>query len=455
MDWGMDISFKNRPVYDPGFVPIAAFRRAYAKEATEPFALAIERPDGLTVKREFLLGRGCSKIDCFYASGLVKTMLWSIGGHSVTVCGGAPVFDTLAREYSKEGARAYDVSFMEHVFERPFEICWREYDKSPAEVKRSAALGNHWEGCRIGLDLGGSMIKVSAVTDGKTIYSEAMPWDPKENADPAYHGRRIREALQKAAEKMPRVDAIGISSAGVFIGGRAMVSSLFMKVPENEFDRQGKDIFRRIAKEMGNVPLVVMNDGDVAALAGAASLGANRLLGISMGTSEAAGYADEDGKITGWLNELAFVPIDTGMGAAIDEWSGDRGCGVKYLSQDGVLKLARAAGIDLSVGKTFREKCALVQKLAADGHTAAMQVFDDIGCYLAHALACYSEIYSIDYVLLMGGVTGGVCGEIIQNRAKQVLQDEYPDCGIQVCLPGGQFRRTGQSVTAAGLPEGR
>ena len=49
-----------------------------------------------------------------------------------------------------------------------------------------------------------------------------------------------------------------------------------------------------------------------------------------MGTSEAGGYVDMKGNITGWLNELAFVPCDLAPGAMVDEWSGDIGCGVKY-----------------------------------------------------------------------------------------------------------------------------
>ena len=39
----------------------------------------------------------------------------------------------------------------------------------------------------------------------------------------------------------------------------------------------------------------------------------------------------------GWLNELAFVPVDANPEAMRDEWSGDIGCGVKYFSQDGVM----------------------------------------------------------------------------------------------------------------------
>ena len=147
---------------------------------------------------------------------------------------------------------------------------------------------------------------------------------------------------------MPRVDAVGVSSAGVYINNRTMSASLFLKVQKEQFGAQVKDIYiRAITDTFGDVPYCVINDGDVSALAGAMSLNDSSVLGIAMGTSEAAGFVDEQGRVTGWLNELAFVPVDAAAGAMRDEWSGDIGCGVKYFSQDGVIKLAPRSGIVL------------------------------------------------------------------------------------------------------------
>ena len=96
-----------------------------------------------------------------------------------------------------------------------------------------------------------------------------------------------------------------------------------------------KDIYiRAITDTFGNIPFCVVNDGDVTALAGAMSLKDSSVLGIAMGTSEAVGFVDEQGRITGWLNELAFAPVDANPKALADEWSGDIGCGGKYFSQD-------------------------------------------------------------------------------------------------------------------------
>jgi hypothetical protein len=71
------------------------------------------------------------------------------------------------------------------------------------------------------------------------------------------------------------------------------------------------------------------------------------VLGISLGTSTAAGYVDATGSIRPWLNELAFAPVDYRVDGPPDEWSGDVGCGVQFFSQQGVARLAPLAGIDL------------------------------------------------------------------------------------------------------------
>ena len=54
-------------------------------------------------------------------------------------------------------------------------------------------------------------------------------------------------------------------------------------------------MFLRIRAEFG-VPLEVVNDGDVTALAGAMSLEDTGVLGIALGSSEAGGYVNLDGR---------------------------------------------------------------------------------------------------------------------------------------------------------------
>ena len=390
--------------------------------------------------------------DLRFLERTVKLLLWSVGGWRVRICGCDRLTRELARTYAAAGERAFDADFMETVFQRPFVL--EAVSEADFPVPRSTArgIGGHWDGCRIGFDAGGSDRKVSAVIDGETVYSEEVVWHPKTQADPRYHYEGILSAFRAAASKMPRVDGIGVSSAGVFIGNAPMVSSLFIRVPP---EKRGPipTIYDRAAAAIGDVPVVVANDGDVTALAGAMSLRANGVMGLAMGTSEAAGYVNREGCILGWFNELAFAPVDLSPHAERDEWSGDIGVGCKYFSQDAVIRLAPAAGIALAETLTPAEKLSAVQTLAESGDERALAVFRDIGVYLGHTLPLYASVYDLRHLLVLGRVASGVGGECIVSRCRRVLAEEYPALSVSVTLPDEQFRRMGQSVAAASLPE--
>ena len=448
---------KNKPVLDPEFMPIGLFNKAFLRNAKKPVSFAVERANGqIATVHTFIHGtKEMADADRYYADRLVKRMLWMQGGFKVYVSGDEDIYRSLKAAYSVGGSRAFDADFMAGVYEKPFEVVF--CDAVPEEKGASQAVGRHLGGCRIGFDAGGSDRKVSAVIDGEPVFSEEVVWFPKTNADPDYHYDGIVSALKAAAEKMPRVDAVGVSSAGIFIDNRTMVASLFLKVPKDKFNEKVKDIYIRAVRDTfgPDVPLVVANDGDVSALAGAMGLGENQVLGIAMGTSEAVGYVDDKGNITGWLNELAFMPVDANPHAMEDEWSGDIGCGVKYFSQDSVIKLAPRAGIQLDEALSPAEKLKVVQKLMAEDDERAEKVYLSIGTYLGHTLAYYHELYHCKHVLLLGRVMSGKGGDLILAEAKRVLAEEYPEYTGKLfpALPDEKSRRVGQSVAAASLPE--
>lgn len=387
------------------------------------------------------------------AERLVKTILWVCGGYRIGVCGSEEIYRRLKADYTKEGARAFDEDFMSGVYERPFEVV--RLEKAPAEKRASVKVGGHLEGCRIGFDAGGSDRKVSAVIDGEVVYSEEVVWSPKTTADPTYHYREILTAMQTAASKMPRVDCIGVSSAGVYIDNRIMVASLFLKVDKQIHGDYVKNMYLNVAKEMG-VPIEVANDGDVTALAGSLDLHDGRVLGLAMGTSEAAGYINAEGGLNGWLSELAFAPVDFSEEAMRDEWSGDVGVGCKYFSQDAVIKLAEYGGYAFAEGLTPAEKLKVVQGLAEKGDKLALDVFHDIGVYLAHTIPYYARFYDIKHILLLGRVMSGRGGDVILATCKEVLSRDYPVFkGLDIDTPSEHMRRVGQSIAAASLPAGR
>ena len=453
--YGIPVQIKHIPQLDKEFMPILKFNRAFLADAKKPVSIAVERSRGqVAVKHTFIHGTPeMAEADRYYMDRLVKTMLWMQGGFKIYVAGDEGICQYLKETYCAGGARAFDADFMANVYERPFEVV--SCDQVPQENSAPEAMGRHLDGCRIGFDAGGSDRKVSAVVDGETVYSEEVVWFPKINENPDYHYDGIVAALKSAAEHMPRVDAVGVSSAGVYIDNRTMVASLFLKVPKDAFDAKVKDIYiRAIRDTFGDVPFAVVNDGDVSALAGAMCMDDNSVLGIAMGTSEAVGYVDDEGRVTGWLNELAFMPVDVNPKAMEGEWSGDIGCGVKYFSQDGVIKLAPRAGIALAESLSPAEKLKEVQKLMEQDDPHAAAVYQSIGVYLGHTLAFYYDLYQCKHVLLLGRVMSGKGGDIILDTCKKVLADEYPELTGKILpeLPDEKFRRVGQSMAAASLP---
>ena len=453
-----------KAILDPQFQPmvkvVSDYRAAVAEEGGVPLVIAVERNKGYvsTYKLDvFRDGSGHDEESYGVVERIVKTLLWVYGGFKVTVAGSKKIYEKIAEAYKKGGARQFDADFMARVYERPFEVEYVENAAdAPKEHQAADPVGRHLDGCRIGFDAGGSDRKVSAVVDGETVYSEEVVWFPKLQSDPDYHYQGILDAMKTAASHMPRVDAIGVSSAGVYIDNKIMIASLFLKVSDEDFEKKVKTMYLDVAKEIGeNIPVEVANDGDVTALAGAMDLNDNNVLGVAMGTSEAAGYVDSQGNITGWLNELAFVPVDYCKDAMVDEWSGDYGCGVKYFSQDSVIKLAPAAGIELDESLSPAEKLKVVQKLMAEGDERAAKIYDTIGVYFGYAIAYYAMFYDIKHVIIMGRVTSGEGGTIVLAKANEVLKREYPELAekIRLHIPDEKSRRVGQSVAAASLPK--
>ena len=453
---GISYDYRNKPLLDESFIPFGVWAKAYLEGADRPFRVALERENGkVSVFSSFLRGEEYADANLRYMERYVKFLLWSVGGWRVTVCGCEETASLLRDIYRLGGERDFDAGFEFDIFEKPFELVICEEKDFPAANEEAKSIGGHLEGCRIGFDAGGSDRKVSAVIDGVSVYSEEVVWFPKQSADPSYQYNGIVEAFKTAASKMPRVDAIGVSSAGTFVGNSPMVSSLFIKVPR-ERREEVKSVYDRAAKEIGpDVPIVVANDGDVTALAGAMSLGSGAVMGIAMGTSEAAGYVTPDGKILGWFNELAFAPVDLQPDAPWDEWSTDYGVGCKYFSQDAVIRLAPRVGIELDEGLSLADKLKEVQRLAESGHEGARQIFLTIGAYLGHTLSLYASFYDLRYLLVLGRVASGVGGDLLIGECNRVLADEYPELAarITVMLPDEKARRVGQSIAAASLPE--
>lgn len=451
-----------RAPLDPAFQPASLVHRSWLRRMESSprrrrLAVALEREAGGISRFDLPVEEGSAATGAQslrFAERMLKFFLWSRGGYRLHVGGPAWIGEHIRAAYSPGGARAFDADLMARAYGHPFEVNVTDADSVPAGRESQASVGGHLDGCRIGFDLGASDYKIAAVRDGEVVFADELPWDPKNQSDPDYHYLKIQEGLKAAAAHLPRVDAIGGSSAGIYIDNEPRVASLFRAVPADAFDRRVRPMFKRLAAEW-KVPLTVINDGEVTALAGAMSLRKNGVLGVAMGSSEAGGYMTPAGSLTEWINELAFTPVDFNPDACADEWSGDRGVGALYFSQQAVNKLAPAAGIAFDPDAGLPERLKLVQERMARGDEAAGRIFETIGIYLGYTIPFYAAFYDFSHLLLLGRVTSGRGGEILLQKAGEVLKIEFPDIAerIQVHMPDEKSRRVGQAVAAASLPE--
>ena len=456
---GIKIAPKVVAPLDPEFLPAALFNREYrrlaAASSAVPVHLALERADGSVSRFDtFVVPPSAGHVDAtsLYIERIVKFLLWQRGGWKLYVGGPSEIGQHIKSVYSSQGARKFDFEFMGKVYERPFEVVVTTADAVPAAQETSSPLGRHLDGCRVGFDLGASDRKASAVMNGEAIFSEEIVWDPKNAADPEYHYQGVMDSIRRAAAHLPRLDAVGGSAAGVYINNRARVASLYRAVPQHLFAEKIASMFLRMQQELG-VPMEVVNDGEVTALAGSMSLGENPVLGIALGSSQAAGYVNREGNITGWLNELAFAPVDYRSQGPQDEWSGD--CvGAQYFSQQATNRVATSAGMNFPKSMGLPERLVELQKKMAAGNPLAAQVYETIGTYVGYGVAHYADFYELKHVLILGRVTTGKGGDIILAKAKEVLQVEFPElaCKISIALPDEKSRRVGQSIAAASLP---
>jgi predicted NBD/HSP70 family sugar kinase len=449
------------PPLDPGFRPAVLANRSFQQDVEHsgggvPLVLALERPDGSVTRYETrVFDEGCPRAgaNLAYAERIFKFLLWQRGGWKAYVGGSRRIGEYIRSCYSPDGPRAFDYRFLgEEVYDRRFTVIVCEPAEIPTRREHGRSLGRHLDGCRVGFDLGASDRKASAVIDGEAIYSEEVAWEPRAQTDPEYHYCEILTGLRTAAAKMPRVDAIGGSAAGIYIDNQVRVASLFRGVPKEKYD-QVRNLFLRIRDDLG-VPLEVANDGDVAALAGSMSLADNGILGIAMGSSQAGGYVDANGRITGWLNELAFAPVDYSPNAPEEEWSGDEGCGALYFSQQCIFRLAPRVGIEIPRDAMPTEQLEYVQGKLESGHEGAAKIWQSIGYYLGYAIPHYADFYQLRHVLILGRCTSGTSGQLVLDGASRVLRAEFPELAetVHIQLPDEKSRRVGQSIAAASLP---
>ena len=277
------------PEFRPAWLGNRAFRAEAVRAGGVRLVLALERDAGnVSIFDTLVLPDGHAEAACNlrYAERVLKFLLWQKGAFRVSVAGPRAIaehqreYAVAARAHSMPSSSPRSMSSLASSSRRsPLLTC-------PRRKSSAKPVGRHLDGCRIGFDAGGSDRKVAAVINGKEVFSTETVLSQGDERTPSTTLTASTTAFAaQAAAHLPRIDAIGVSSAGIYVNNRTMIASLFRKVPKAQFEKIIKPIYLDIAKKWGNVPIEVANDGDVTALAGAMSLKrSTQVLGIAMGT---------------------------------------------------------------------------------------------------------------------------------------------------------------------------
>jgi len=464
---------------DPNFAPLVLAKKNYLKfvAGTPHFVeWALPRANGCARYKlpVFADSHEDMEASVYLAGVLIQEMIWQRSASSLILAGPPKQCELLKAAFSTGGAYEYEIKSMPNVCGTPdavFGVTICKAEELPAAKDTPQEMGKDASGCRLAFDLGKSDIKTVAVKDGEVVYSKETEWDVT-NVDPDYHFKAIVDALQLAKATLPKVDAVGGSATGTVSGANeATWCDIFPNVPADVYKAKVVDIFIRMAKEVaGDVPLKVINDGEVTALAAVQKIGKGNILGISMGSSEGGGYADKDGNLNGWINEMCYIKLDMNPEAPTDPWTKGyhRGISHLYLGQRGATKLAAKAGVQVPDNYVFPhpDMCTIkhedhaqclkaIQKAMADPaqEPQVRKLYETVGVYLGYGLAQYSEFYKIDHVMILGRVSKGAGGDLVLEVAKKVLMAEFPQYGhIQFHTADDHFKAVGQCIAAAALP---
>ena len=315
---------------DKDFKPIIDSFESFQRRAKEPITLTIKRGEEVIFPFSMRISSNFEK-SYFYTKRLLLTLLWMVGGEEILYTGSPLFYHYLEKRLETDEEILSSLHEMEKIFNRSFSF--KRVEEVPQRKDKVNPFSGSFKGCRIGLDLGGSDRKVTVVKDNEVLYSEETLWSPKEQNDPQYHYLGMLDSLERAKKYLPHVDGIGISTAGIVANNELLFAALYAKVAEEKKQKEVRPVFKNIMKEhFPNVPFQVENDGDVSAIGASTLYHKNKVLGLALGTSFAAGYV-KDSSLNGWISELSKVPINVSKKARKHYILGIEGSASEYLSK--------------------------------------------------------------------------------------------------------------------------
>ena len=276
-------------------------------------------------------------------------------------------------------------------------------------------------GLTIGVDIGGTKILGGVVDSAGDVLVQTRRDTPAD--DPPETVARIAEVVKELSADLP-IDAVGIGAAAWIDADRSTV----LYAPNLAWRNLA---LRDKLTEIVGLPLVVENDGNVAAWAefqfGAARDAHDSMALFTVGTG-IGGALIIDGKLVRGANGIAgevghTVVVADGHPCGC----GRRGCVEQYASGKALVRFAKAGAADqpdaadrllaLAGGAVEGITGPIVTHAARDGDPVALAAFDQIGHWLGVAMADCVQVVDPQVIVVGGGVIDA--GDLLLKPARR------------------------------------
>ncbi|MDF2627747.1 MAG: glucokinase [Symbiobacteriaceae bacterium] len=281
----------------------------------------------------------------------------------------------------------------------------------------------------LGIDLGGTAIKVGVVTHkGEIIGRGERATEVQKGAQGviANMAAAARDAMDAAGVTVADLEGAGVGAPGICDAARGIV------VRAVNLDWDNVEVAEALGKALG-LPAYLDNDANCAALGeqwcGAAS-GSHHALMITLGTGVGGGLV-LDGKIyhgfRGWSGEFGHMPaVDNGPACNC----GRRGCVETVASATAMANFARRE-IEAGRAPYMAAKAAeqggkvdarLVIYAAREGDAAAVGVLREVGEHLGLAMAGLVGALNPELIVVGGG--GSHAGDFVLEPMRKVIREK-------------------------------
>jgi len=309
-------------------------------------------------------------------------------------------------------------------------------------------------GNRIGIDVGGTNIKIALVNEqGSIIYSNSIPTRAEMGYE--YTINNMKEAITDLL-KETKSEAKNIEGLGFGFPGQIDCQKGIVRLAPNIPGWVDVPIAKIMEKEFG-IPTRVDNDVRCAALGElnfGAGVGCENLVCITVGTGIGSGLIINGKLVRGASNaagEIGHIKLDINGGPLCG--CGDRGCLEAFASGPSIVAMAEDY---IKGGKStkYRELANpeitpyVVSEAAKQGDAVAKRIFTIMGEYIGMGLVSVVNLLNPEKIIIGGGVAAA--GDILLDPIKEtIIKRSMPISGSAVKVVPAQLGNTAGVIGAS------